>query len=230
MFGPMVDEETQGWVLDSFDWAIENGLLTAQTPLILPDRESFPIPKAPHDQLVPELVQRLAGMMGIGSAPIRVEALDVLPPEYRYDPTALSAVGGTWQSDGTEARITYDPAMVATPLALIATMAHEVMHHRLHLTALDLPGGAEAEELSTDLHCITMGFGVVQMAGAEQAGWQGYLRQETRAFALAVFHEVTGCVDPGKHLPKRSARLFGKAKKLLKGWEDDLADVRAALR
>ncbi len=212
-FGYAVSDETQDWIADSFLWAKQEGILTPHTPLILPNRENFPAPKGDHKDVAQGLVHAIQGHLGLDQHVIDVEPLDKLPAEYRLDYNSTASIGGTWQSDGTHSLITYDPATVAQPVAFLSTLIHEVMHHRLHMTSLDMPGGPEAEELSTDLHCISAGFGVIQMLGAEQAGWQGYLRQETRAHALALFSIATGraAEDVALHLPTRSARLFRKA-------------------
>lgn len=230
-FGPIVDEDTQGWVIDSFEWAIENGLLLSETQLIAANAQNFPAIQGAHEDVSRALVEAVQRHLGIVDQIIAVRPLDVLPPEYRYDPNAMGEVAGTWDSDGSDAVVTYDPAQQARPLAFLSTMVHEVMHHRLHMTALDMPGGFEAEELSTDLQCITAGFGAIQMSGAEQAGWQGYLRQETRAFAMAVFMAITGTSDDAVRalLPKRSFKLVRKAAKLLDGWSADIADLRGKL-
>lgn len=230
-FGPLVDQDTQGWVLDSFDWAIDNGILTAQTRLIPPDKAHFPIPGGAHQDVARGLVAQIQTYLNMDTA-LDVRPLDVLPAEYRFDPNATSAVAGTWQTDGTTSVITYDPETAAAPIAFLSTLVHEVMHERLFLTPGDMPGGAAAEELSTDLHCIAAGFGLVQMTGAEQAGWQGYLRQETRAFALAVFLGITQTPDQQAHaaLPRRSSKLLRKVGKLANGWTEDIGQLRSRLQ
>ena len=221
-----VDDESQEWVLDSFHWAIDQGLLNAQTRLILPTAANFPAPK---DKTLagPALVKAIQSHLNISYVPIEVHPLDMLPAEYRIDYNAVSEIGGTWQTDGDTAVITYDPALTERPLAFLSVLIHEVMHQRLHMTDMSMPGGFEAEELSTDLHCITAGFGSIQMAGAEQSGWQGYLRQETRAFALALFLDLTGEALP--NLPPRSNRMVRKGGELVDRWRIEVEALRASL-
>lgn len=212
-FAYPVDQDTQDWIADSFLWAMDEDILTPSTPLILPNGSNSPAPKGAHKDVATALVQAIQGHLGLNDHIIDVEPLDNLPAEYRLDYNSMASVGGTWQSDGTRSLITYDPATLQQPIAFLSTLIHEVMHHRLHQTSREMPGGPEAEELSTDLHCISAGFGIIQMQGAEQAGWQGYLRQETRAHALAVFLGATGqdWTDAAPHLPRRSAKLLRKA-------------------
>lgn len=232
MFGLRVDDATQDWVIESFFWAIENGLLTPETRQIHVTHANFPAPNGAHQDVAQALIAAIQRHLGIEDQTIFAAPINALSAEYRHEYGKLTSVGGTWQRDGSEAMITYDPEAISQRLAFLSTLVHEVMHHRLHMTALDMPGGPEAEELSTDLHCITTGFGALQMQGAEQAGWQGYLRQETRAFAFAVFLTLTasgqGLDDTG--LPTRSKRLVQKAFKLLGRRQDEMADLRTALK
>ena len=231
MFGLRIDDVTQDWVIDSFFWAIDNKLLTSDTRSIHATKANFPVRNGPHKEVAQALIDAIQKHLGIEDQDIVAEPLGALPAEYRHQYGQLAAVGGTWQGDGRRALITYDPEAISQRVAFLSTLVHEVMHHRLHMTALDMPGGPEAEELSTDLHCITSGFGALQMQGAEQAGWQGYLRQETRAYAFALFQMLTEpdskISDTG--LPNRSARLVKKAQKLLQGREADVAELRATL-
>jgi hypothetical protein len=86
--------------------------------------------------------------------------------------------------------------------------------------------------LSTDLHCITSGFGLIQLLGAEEAGWQGYLHQETRVHALALFVAVQElpiecALD---FLPRHLIKGFRRALKELDRQEVDLTKLRTAMR
>ncbi|WP_425097991.1 hypothetical protein [Tropicibacter sp. S64] len=226
IFGLRVDADSQDWVFESFHWAIDEGLLTANTRLILPTKANFPAPSEPK-RAAPALVAAIQRHLNI-DVPVEVVPLDALPAQYRIDYNALSGIGGTWSSDGKTTVIAYDLAAADRPLGFLSTLVHEVMHQRLHMTRSEMPGGPEAEELSTDLHCITTGFGAIQLAGAEQVGWQGYLRQETRAFALRLFLELTGEAMPD--LPPRSAKMVRQAAKLLTKRLPDVQSLRGRLR
>lgn len=182
-----VSDDSIDWLKESFDWAIAKGLLTNKTSLVQLRREFFTAPSSKHPDFVPSLVRDIKRILGIEAADIEVMPMEQIDGRFRHEYQALVGQGGTWQGQGNSALIRYNPDLVARPVTLIATLAHEVMHHVLRGLSDLPPGGEEAEELSTDLHCITMGFGVFQLAGAEEIGWQGYLRQPSRAHALAMF-------------------------------------------
>lgn len=187
-----VSDDTIGWLNDSFDWAIRTGLLTRDTPLVQLKRGFFAAPSSRHPDFVPSLLRDVQRLLRIESAHIEVLPLDQVDGRFRHEYQALVATAGTWQGDGNTALIRYDAGLVARPVALIGVLAHEVMHHVLRGLPDLPPGGEEAEELSTDLHCITMGFGIFQLAAAEEVGWSGYLRQTSRAHALAMFLRMRG--------------------------------------
>lgn len=201
--------EIQHWIADEFAWAIDHALLSAETPLVLPTPEFFPAKRGASDQETVEgLIGDLKRHLGITHHKIAVASERVLPDQFRYDAQALSTPAGTWQGDEEGSLITYDPALIAMPYTLIAMLAHELMHQILHVGIRALPGDEDREELSTDLMAIAAGFGLIQVLGAEEAGWLGYMRQTTRVHALALFIFVTG-TDPAPaldYLPRRRAR------------------------
>ena len=200
-----VSDDTIDWLREGFDWAIAQGLLTAQTPLVTLSKTFFTAPSSKSPDFALHLVRDIQRILGISRAEIEVVPLDQIDARYRVDYQSLSAIAGTWQGDGNSALIRYDREMVARPVTFIATLSHEVMHHVLRGLPELPPGGEEAEELATDLHCITMGFGLFQLAGAEEIGWSGYMRQPTRAHALAMFLRMRGIPESEAlpHLPKR---------------------------
>jgi hypothetical protein len=208
-----VSPDTIEWIDANFAWAIRHGLLTNRTPLVTLSKQFFTGPPSASPDFMPHLVQDIKTILGIPKARIAVMPLDQLDAQYRYSYNETSAIAGTWQGDRHEALIRYNPDNKKQPVLLIATMAHEVMHHVLHGLPELPPGDSETEELATDLHCITMGFGLFQMNAAEQAGWSGYMRQTTRAHALAVFLRMRGIpgAEAVAHLSPRSAMAVKRA-------------------
>jgi hypothetical protein len=218
MMGPSsrtypVRPDTIDWIQANFHWAIRHGLLTDQTPLVTLSKQFFTGPPSTSPDFVPHLVQDIKTILGIPKARIAVMPLDQLDAQFRHSYGQSAEVGGTWQGDRDEALIRYNPDHKTQPILLIATMAHEVMHHVLHSIYELPPGEAETEELATDLHCITTGFGLFQMNAAEQAGWSGYMRQETRAHALALFVRMRGLADADvlSQMAPRSAKAVRRA-------------------
>lgn len=227
-----IEADTREWILEQFHWAIEDGLLSRDCELVLPTAQFFPTQRGSPNDTVAGLVDNIKGHLNIEDARIDVAPADVLPEEFRHEYQSTSSIAGTWQSDGDGAAlIRYDPAMLSKKLGLLSVLVHEVMHHRLHIAVTPPEMDEATHELATDLHCITAGFGVLSMSGAEQVGWQGYMRQETRAFSLAVFCLLLDCKDIAiEYLPARSRKLLKRALKYCDQMKEDIQKLKHELQ
>lgn len=216
MFGlgrPSVSEEMRGWLCDGLVWCARAGLLRPDTPVVVPTSAFFPAPGGDTEVVAEGLLANMLRIVGLEGAAIEMQPIEVLPDALRHRYGAVSEVAGTWSSDGNASVIRYDPTLLRRPVTFLSMLAHEVMHDVLHRHAADWPGGEAVEELMTDLGVIACGMGAIQMAGAEEAGWQGYLRQESRAHATALVLTATAA-DPSEalaHLPPRAAKALKAA-------------------
>lgn len=202
--------DLRDWIADNFFWAIETSADWAKTPLILPTREFFTAPKGEGHEVASAVLEDLKRLMGLSGHQIALHPLPSLPDELSHEYGKLSQVAGTYAHDADLPEITYDPKLLRSPITFISVMAHELMHHCLAGCEDDLPGGAGAHELATDLHCIIAGFGVFQLQCAEEMGWSGYMTQDSRAHALALFLLLTE-TDPETacaHLSPRPAKAL----------------------
>lgn len=143
----------------------------------------------------------------------QLEPIGELRPEHSHSYQQMGSVAGQYLHDVSAPLIRYSPNLMAQPHAFINAMAHEVMHARLADVVDELPGGREAHELATDLHCVIAGFGLFQLNAAEQIGWAGYMTQPSRAVSLAIFLNRKG-IDREQALSRlgpRSAKYLRKA-------------------
>ena len=190
-----ISKDVRNWIEDSFAWAQEHGLTTQQTPLVTLSKEFFTAPALRSHEEAPVVVEALISdiknICGIPDHEIDVVAIPSLAPEYSHSYQSTSETAATWSVIDGRSTISFNTQLLGKPSSLISALVHEVLHHILHCIEEYPPGGPEAEEISTDLMAIFMGFGAVQLNGAEQAGWQGYLRQDSRAYALAYFAQHT---------------------------------------
>jgi len=146
----------------------------------------------------------------------------------------LSQVGGNWQPQGDEAGgaavVHYDPDQLEyRPITLIATLHHELMHHVLLNEEEEYPEDMALEELRTNLHCITSGGGVIQINGSEDNDWDGYMRQPTRCYCLALFMYLRG-IPQEQVLPNLSGRMGKYLKQALKELRNPGAELEALRR
>lgn len=215
---PFLSAAKADWIADHFDWVTETfgADLIPSRRLILPTREFFASGRGTDHATAEAVFAEVAAHLGIED-PIDLVPQFSLPSEWSHRYDTLTSVGGTFQRAGQGAIVSYDPALLHRPVGFIATMAHELMHYRLAPFVDDLPGGIETHEPATDLHCILWGFGVFQLQHAADAGWAGYLDQDSRAWALAQVLALTG-EDPGRALahlgPRPASRLRAALKDL----------------
>lgn len=211
---PALSAAKADWIDAHFDWALAaygEGFF-ARRRLILPTRTFFTAAGGRDHATAKAVLYEVAAHLDI-DGPVELEPQFSLPDEWSHRYDQLSQTAGTFALDGNTAIISYDPKLLARPVAFISTMAHELMHYRLAGVIQDLPGGEATHEGATDLHCIFWGFGTFQLQTAEDLGWAGYLGQDSRAYALARFLAASG-TDPAlarAHLSSRPAARLNRA-------------------
>jgi hypothetical protein len=130
-----------------------------------------------------------------------------------------------------KAVITYNPAMVCRPQALVATLAHEVAHYLGRTADCPPPGGEKNWEYATDLLAVFTGFGLFlansaiefqQFTGYNNQGWSsrtlGYLSEFELVYCLAVFCTLKK-IERERLLPYRKSFLIPV-------YDDCLKDLR----
>lgn len=212
---PSISDDMRGWIEDSFAWAdTQFGTAWSLSRLLVtPTKTFFSAPGGQTQKVAQTIADDIGKQLPVDHIP--VEPINRLSGEYRHSYQSTSEVGGMYIEDENGALILYDAERMMQPLAFINTMTHELMHHRIGPYASVMPGGVEAHELSTDLHCITHGFGVFALEGPAQAGWSGYMTQESRAFALAYFLQKHS-MDPHDAMQWLSSRSKKALKRALK--------------
>lgn len=214
---PIIDDDLWAWIQEHFDWVQANRPdWWSKAELITPTRQHFRAAKG-SDQFMAEAV--LADICRLTGQPntFTLAPLPELPDELSHQYGKMSEVAGTYLHDDDTPVIQYSPRGLRRPLGFINTMVHEVMHARLAPVVDALPGGWQMHELATDLHCIIAGFGAIQMAAAEEAGWSGYMTQPSRAVALAEFLHAKGLSPDAADamLPSRCRDWLRKAQRAL---------------
>ncbi len=225
---PIVSDDLGGWILDSFEWTMQRGDVQhwrQSTRLILPTKAFFDAPAGDGVEIASAIGHNIMALLGMDIPKIRFEPLPTLPDEIAQEYGKTSEVAGQYWNDAQAPLITYNPQLMRRPTGFINVMAHELMHAHLADVVDEAPSGEAAHELATDLHCITHGFGIFQMTDAEDSGWSGYMTQPSRAFALAVFLQLTGHSkdEALAYLPSRSAKLLRRAiKECNRDWGDEI--------
>jgi hypothetical protein len=147
--------------------------------------------------------------MGMAEWPCEFVQRQAVERNMHEDLSRSGVLGSTSTHDaaGTfsvpEARrvvITYSAHVLADPIALVATLAHELCHFLLATVRAEPPATWKELEPLTDLSAVLEGFGIFlcnsafrfgQWATHDRQGWsferQGYLNEAELGFALAVY-------------------------------------------
>ncbi|WP_371496354.1 hypothetical protein OG871_10870 [Kitasatospora sp. NBC_00374] len=206
-----VGPREQAWVEESTAWLLaEFGPEVLRRPPVLPTADHFPGPFDGSAEQIGELVVRLCGHFGVDPGGLLVE---VGP----YDPQAdlmAAELGLTVSSSGAAGHfriergrpvVAVEQELAARPVALVATVAHELGHVRLLAGNRIDPDRTDGEPL-TDLLTVFFGFGVfnanaaftrVDRGGRVSRHRLGYLTQEAYGYALACYAHLRGEDRPG---------------------------------
>ena len=257
LFGPKrplsIDEWE--WQLAGFRWLLDEfGGVEAHRSgmLATPDGDCFPDSKRTGDARAAELLGQVMAIAGIGDWPVRLVMVD---GERRLaqvsDTLALAHEGrlaaGTFQmvDDGGGrliAEIVASRAQLDDEAGLVATLGHETAHYWMTPSLRAAPGGADCEELLTDLTAVWLGFGIFLGNSARYgqhqsgeaggqwyvSGWQGYLSERALMTALAISETLAGR-DPMAAAPYLKPHLARDLKDAARyvAQRDILADVMA---
>ena len=208
----LVDGDEFEWLLATIKWirAAEARMgADRDLGLVLPTAEAFPVRGLQGHALAAacfDAIRAHCGMMdwecdlraGTGDVP-RLQPLGFVQ--------SSSGVLGTFSPDPGRNRpvIRYNPKLLHDVERLIATLAHELSHQRMHAFGSVPPGGSALEELATDVLAILLGFGIFLANSAKSfsaytafdvQGWSsqrsGYLSERAILTVLAISERLAG--------------------------------------
>jgi len=213
-------EERALWLYEHFLWLertlpAKGGDFTHR--MILPTKEFFPDRFHQDHQSAVVVFDRVKALMGIQEwrcslepqVPGNREVNDRLASSGVLGSQSSNDAAGTFSIPEDGVVITYAPHLLKNPVALVATMAHELCHYLLATVKEEPPATWSELEPLTDLCAVAEGFGVFlansafqfsQWSSSDQHGWGferlGYLSEEELGFATAVFCVRNG-IDAG---------------------------------
>ncbi|WP_329563107.1 hypothetical protein [Kitasatospora sp. NBC_01266] len=200
-----VGPEARDWIERSTAWlADEFGPAPLLRDPVLPTAEHFPGPYAGTPAEIRGLVQRICKVAGVHPETITVEiepdsGEDAMVAELGLTSRSRYAAGHYRLREGL-AVIGIDQRMAARPMALVATIAHELGHVRL-LGEGRISTEREDHEPLTDLLTVYFGLGVFSANSAfattrthRQQSWQrlGYLSEQQFGYGLACYAWLRG--------------------------------------
>lgn len=212
-----VGPEEQAWIEEQMAWlAAEFGPDPLVREPLLPTAEHFPGPFIGSEPEIVSLVSRLSRHMGVDPAGLAIEVEaddgdgeDGMIAELNLNRRSRSAAGHYRREAGRPV-IAIDQRQAARPIALVATIAHELGHVRLLDEGRITPDRRDHEPL-TDLLTVYFGLGVFSANSAftftqddRRWGYQrlGYLTEQMYGYALARYAQLRDETFPAwaKHL------------------------------
>ncbi len=208
---PPIDEDEFEWLLAASRWFIDEfgydgGLGNAA--LVSGSTEFFPFSNLRGHSRAEELFDQVKCHARMTNWPCLLVAGEAERDDHVGIGLAIANGPqpplGTFQGDGRDYIVTYNPSLLSYQEGLIATFAHELAHYLIHSGKTNPPGGEELEEHATDLAAVMMGFGIFmanasknfsQFQTGQEQGWQmkmsGYLSENALTTVLAIFVRLT---------------------------------------
>ena len=231
---PLSDEEAQ-WVDSSmrrlvrlFGW-----MRPLKARVVLATPEYFPDPYGRSYASTRRVLDRVCGYLSVDSSRVDLEVFGDLVDDLRDSAPEWNMQGGGGPAGvyggGSRHTIEIRASLLEDPVALVATMAHELCHVLLLGGGL-MDANEPDMERFTDLATVFLGFGVCggnacmrsrQWDSGASHGWRveklGYLNEELYGCALAVFAGMRGEHNPdwSKHLSTNVRSYFKRSQKAL---------------
>jgi len=219
-----LDASLLEWEVMHWQWLLTN--LQANVDLhhlrlVAPTPDDFPVTGTGAEEKVQAVFRSVQQYFGVEQWPCRLEPFGVsrssaypgATPNTRQE--IVPGVAGLFAvTPARQVVISYNRQQAADPMALVATLAHELSHYVLATIQTEPPGGWEVGEQLADLTAVFFGFGIFlanasfrfsQWQDSRYHGWsarnQGYLSENALALALALFCRW-------KALPAAAARPY----------------------
>lgn len=212
----LISPDSQKWIEAGFQWLLEqfgrDYFLSRRT--ILPTAAYFPDPYRGTEDCVLRVVHRTCGYMDVAPDSVEVsffEEAGVKDRSVRPIQESRSGAAGLYfhtDNSTAKAQIAIHSKQLQKPMALVATIAHELGHVIL-LGGGRLSREYKSHEYITDLLTVFLGMGIFTANAAFQfnqwqdnshQGWsasrQGYLSEELFGYALAVYCRMRGETRP----------------------------------
>lgn len=224
-----VDLPTRDWIEQRWNWLTEQfgPERVRAAHVILPMPEFFPDAYSGTPDCARVMLDRVCGYMGIAPDVVDVSFYQDCNPVY--DEKGRRGTAGWYREEGGRFRIWLEIRDLDDPLALVATIAHELGHIHLLGHGRVSPGTEDHEPL-TDLLTVYLGLGIFAANSVIRehfwhagtvAGWSmrrwGYLSIPMFGYALARFARARDEDTPlwTKHLSPGVRSEFDKARRFL---------------
>lgn len=231
---PLIDQDSADWLKRHFDWILDNidpGFFHQHGQLVLPTNDFFPGRADSHQAMAQLLLTKTQEYAGLAHWPVQLldpsqgvieppsQQIPRLPGQQHAYDTAVTAQYQPLQ-------VTFNPAQVNDPQAMISSFAQTLAHALLQQQPLPEHLNEEQYPLLVELVTIYLGFGIPVAnsafvfaggcggCGKRAAQRQAFLSQDEALFGLALFcHQLQlddNRVNP--HLKPHLKKFYKRAR------------------
>ena len=199
-----IDTTCREWIDRRWKWLEDEFGLERllSVPVVVPRPQYFPDRYCGTEEDAQRMLGRVCTYMGIDPATIELILYEDNTPSYEGHWRESTA--GLYQSHGGRFRIWIEVSNLDDPLAMVATMSHELGH--VHLLGHGrVSEDADDQEPLTDLITVFLGLGVITANSVirehnwhegNSSGWKmgrrGYLDMPQYGYALSLFARARG--------------------------------------
>jgi len=246
---PPLDEPSALWLFDAYAWSLRNldaRVFFDESILVTPTNEHFPGRGNSVSEMAALMFERVAAYAGMAHWPFRLldaNACTLEPPGQIRIEGALRGSAGLPATAGQPGiSISYDPAMLNNPEAMIAGFAHALAHHLGTTVQETPPGGVQNWPHLTEVVAVFLGFGLLfansafnvkvgcgGSCGTTAADRQSYLSQYDITYGLALFAVLKQIPDKQvlKHLKSSLRGHYKRCVKDIRGRGEALERLQA---
>lgn len=247
-----IDNDLLEWEIKHWKWlmsSLHGEHDIGRIRLVHPTPEDFPVVAASGDDRAAKTFHCVQQHFDLAHWPCRLQPFEELHDILKESlpvlaqPERTKGAAGLFEvTNEHEVIIHYKREQLRDPVALIATMAHELCHYVLATLSEEPPCGWDDHEPLTDLTAVFFGFGIFlanssfrfsQYQDIQHQGWsarcQGYLSEQALALALGLFCACTD-TDPSaasRHLATNPRHYFQSYyKELIKKHHGSISELK----
>ncbi|BBW92816.1 hypothetical protein PS1M3_29030 [Pseudoalteromonas sp. PS1M3] len=240
---PLLEQQEQQWLIDTFIWAVENfdaEFFTKHTQIILPTGQYFPDSVSSIEQMATSVFKRVTTYAGMSAWPIQLVAPQQLQPQVFPRFEFSSVIRGERCElivpPSHAINISFNPNQINQPQDLVASFAGTLATIMIHHVGVLPPGGKDFLPQAADALACFLGFGVMmcntvyQFKGGCGSCYNPYANREAQLSEThTVFMHALVCYFKKdnvskKHLKPHLRSQFKKAQKEIKALVSESAN------
>jgi len=205
---PVLDEASVLWLFEVYAWCLDQfdaAEFSSVTTLVVPSNDYFPGRESSVEGMAGLIFERVQHFSGMAHWPLQLVDQSWCPT----DQPAPVEMDGSKRGEHAliidlkheqPLPVSYDPAMIGNPEAMIATFSHTLAQYLGAAARVPPPGGAQNWSQATEVVAVFLGFGVMLSnsafafrtnkcgsCGGANAPRRNYLSQYDITYALAIF-------------------------------------------